>query len=183
MRTAQSWRRIGLAAVTGVLVGAAGCQYRWGTVAHPQIRSLAVGTFANETRESSATATFRGKLAEALSKEPGFGLAQPEVADAVIQGRVVTVSQRQLARAKLRDEDDVKHEADAYQTVLYRMEVTVEYEVLIPGSAKPFIEKRQVTGEADLGNWPDHQVMRANALGLALADAATQIVAAVTEAW
>jgi hypothetical protein len=151
-------------------------------VAHPQIRSLAVGTFANDTRESSAAASLRGRIAEALSKEPGIKLAQPEVADAVIEGRVVTVSQRPLVRGK-RDEADVNHKADAYQTALYRLVVTVEYEVRIPGYAKPFIEKRQITGQADMGNWPDQQVMRANALGLALADAATQIVTAVTEAW
>lgn len=183
MRTAHSRSMIGWAVTGGLLLAVSGCQYQWGPVAHPQIRSLAVGTFANDTRESGATVSFCGKLAEVLSKEPGVQLAQPETADAIIEGRIVTVSQRQLARAKVRNEADVRDAADAYQTSLFRMEVTVEYEVRIPGYAKPFIEKRQVTGQADLGNWPDQQVPRGSALNLALADAATQIVAAVTEAW
>jgi hypothetical protein len=183
MKTAHTWSLIGRAAAAGILLAVSGCQYQWGALAHPQIRSLAVGTFANDTRESGATASLRGKLAEVLSKEPGITLAQPEVADAVIQGKIVAVAQHPLARAKLRDEADVKHDADAYQTVLYRMQVTVEYEVRIPGYAKPFMEKSQVIGQADMGNWPDQQIQRSSTLGLALADAATQIVAAVTEAW
>jgi len=183
MRTAHSWSLIGLVVTAGALVAVSGCQYQWGPVAHPQIHSLAVGTFANDTRESTATAGLRGKIAEALSKEPGIALAQPDTADAIVQGRVMTVSQHQLARAKLRNDADVRDDADAYQTSLYRLEVVVEYEVRIPGYAKPFIEKRLVTGQADMGNWPDQQIMRASALTLALADAATQIVAAVTEAW
>ena len=183
MRTAHAWSLVRLAVTAGALVAVSGCQYQWGPVAHPQIHSLAVGTFANDTRESGATAAIRGKLAEALSKEPGITLAQPDTADAVVEGRVVTVSQHQLARAKITDESAVRNQADAYQTSLYRVQVTVEYEVRIPGFAKPFIEKRLVTGQADMGTWPDQQVPRASALNLALADAATQIVAAVTEAW
>ena len=183
MRTAHSWSLTRWAATAGILLAVSGCQYQWGPVAHPQIRSLAVGTWANETRESSATATLRGKLAEALSKEPGLTLAQPAAADAVVEGRIVAISQRQLARAKLRNDADVRDDADAYQTSLYRLDVTVEYEVRVPGYGKPLIEKRQVTGQADMGNWPDQQIARTSALALALADAATQIVAAITEAW
>jgi hypothetical protein len=183
MRTAQSWSPSAWAIAAGVLLAAAGCQYQWGPVAHPQIRSLGVGLLGNDTRESSASATLRGKIAEAVSKEPGMTLAQPDQADAVVEGRVVTISQHQLARAKLRSDADVRDKADVYQTSLYRLEVTVEYEVRIPGYAKPFIERRQVIGQADMGNWPDPQIPRASALSLALADAATQIVATVTEAW
>jgi hypothetical protein len=183
MKTAQRRSLIGLAVAAGVLLALSGCQYQWGAVAHPQIRSLAVGTFANNTREASATASLRGKLAEAVSKEPGISLAQPDAADAIIEGKILTVAQHQLARAKLRDDADLSHKSEAYQTSLYRMEVTVEYEVRIPGYAKPFVEKRQVVGQADMGNWPDQQIQRSSALGLALADAASQIVATVTEAW
>jgi hypothetical protein len=173
---------VGLA-VVGLLVAVTGCQYKWGPVTHPQIRSLAVGTFTNDTRESTASATLRGRIAEAVSTEPGLTLAQPDVADAIIEGRVIKVTQRQVARAKTRQDRDTEHDSDAYQTVLYRMSVSVEYHVRVPGRTAPFIETRQVTGEADMGQWPDQQVYRANALGLALADAAAQIVASVTEAW
>lgn len=183
MTMATSRRAVGLVVAAGVLLGLCGCQYRWGSVAHPQIRSLAVGTFSNDTRESSAAAALRGSLAEAISTEPGISLAQPDVADAIVEGRVVKLNQRQLARAKVRDERDSKDDSDAYQTVLYRLDVTVEYQVRIPGHTKPFIEVRQVVGQADMGNWPDPQVFRANALGRALGDAATQIVAGITESW
>jgi len=183
MRIAHSWSRLGTATVAGILLLASGCQYRWGAVAHPQIHSLAVGLFANDTQESSATATLRGKLAERVSREPGLELAEPDVADAIIQGRIVTITSRRLARAKMRREEDVKNDSDVYQTALYRLDAVIEYEVRIPGYAKAFIGKRYVTGQTDMGNWPDQQIVRANAIGQALADAATQIMAAVTEAW
>jgi len=173
---------IGLAAA-GVLLIGAGCQYTWGPVTHPQIRSLAVGTFANDTRESSATAALRGRIAEKVSTEPGLQLAEPDQADAIVEGRILKITQKQLARAKVRKERDREDDSDAYQTVLYRMDVTVEYQVRIPGYDKPFVQRREVVGQADMGRWPDQQVYRANALGLALADAAGQIVASVTEAW
>ncbi len=170
-------------AAAGCLLGSAGCQYRWGPVTHPQIRSLAVGTFANETAESAATAALRGRLAEKISTEPGLRLAQPDTADAIVEGRIVKVTQKQLARAELRREPDREDDSDAYQTVLYRMDVTVEFQVRIPGYERPFVRRGEVVGQADMGRWPDQQVYRANALNLALADAASQIVAAVTEAW
>jgi len=183
MTMATSRKIVGLVVAAGALLVLSGCQYRWGAVGHPQIRSLAVGTFANDTREASAVGALRGGLAEAVSTEPGLRLAQPDAADAIIEGRVVKVSQRQHARAKVRDEHDSDSDSDSYQTVLYRMEVTVEYQVRIPGYEKPFLEKRQVVGQADMGNWPDQEVYRANTLTRALTDAAGQIVATITEAW
>jgi hypothetical protein len=182
MQTPHSRSAVGLAAA-GLLLVAAGCQYQWGPVTHPQIRSLAVGTFANDTRESSATAALRGRLAEMVSTEPGLKLAQPDTADAIVEGRIVKITQKQLARAEVRRERDREDDSDAYQTVLYRMDVTVEYQVRIPGYDRPFVQRREVVGQADLGRWPDQQVYRANALGLALGDAASQIVASVSEAW
>ena len=181
MTTVHMRALTGLAAA--VVLTTAGCQYHWGPVAHPQIRSLAVGTFANASRESTATATLRGRLAEAVSKEPGLTLAEPSAADAILEGRVLKVSRRQLARAKVREEGDSVDESDVYQTVLYRLEVEVEYSVRLPGKTKPFIETRQVIGQTQLGNWPDQQIVQANALRAALGDAANQIVAAVTESW
>jgi hypothetical protein len=171
------------AAVAGFLLAAVGCQYQWGPVTHPQIRSLAVGTFANATRDSSATVILRGRIAEKISTEPGLSLAPIETADAIVEGRIVKVSQRQIARAELRQPPDRENDSDAYQTAIYRLDVTVQYLVRIPGYDRPFVERREVLGQADMGRWPDQQVYRANALALALADAATQIVASVTEAW
>ncbi len=180
MSLARCVRTVGLLVV---LVGLCGCQYRWGGVGHPQIQSLAVGAFANESREAAAVASLRGSLAEMISTEPELRLAQPDQADAIIEGRIVSIDQRAHARAKTRDERDAEDDGDAYQTVLYRVEVTVEYSVRIPGYEKPLIAARRVTGRSDMGNWPDQQVFRASALNRALGDAATQVIAEITESW
>lgn len=183
MILARCLRGFGRLSALAALVLLCGCQYRWGGVGHPQIQSLAVGAFANESRESAAVASLRGSLAEMISTEPELRLAQPDQADAIVEGRVLRVDQRAHARAKTRDERDAEDDGDAYQTVLYRVEVTVEYSVRVPGYEKPLIAARRVTGVSDMGNWPDQQVFRASALSRALGDAATQIVAEVTESW
>lgn len=162
---------------------ASGCRYAWGPVQHPQIRSLGVGSFANTTKEADANAMLRSALAEAISTEPGIALLQPEEADAIVEGRLVRISQDRLVRARTRDERVVRDDSDAYRTVLYRLEVTVEYAVRAAGTTTPILRSEQVVGQADLGNWPDQQIVQQDALRRALEDAARKIVAAVTEAW
>ena len=170
--------------LAGGFVGLSGCRhYQWGTLMHPQVGSLAVGTFANKTMDASCAALLRGRLAEAVSREPGVVLLPPDQADAIIEGTIVSVRQRRLARAEVRHERERENDSDAYQSVLYRLEITLEYRVRIADSEKMLIEKRKVVGTTDLGRWPDQQVMRSDALGRALGDAAERMVASITEAW
>ncbi|MBN2449746.1 MAG: hypothetical protein JXR77_05115 [Lentisphaeria bacterium] len=183
MRTPVAPRFPAVVLLAALALGGGGCAYRWGSVMHPQIRSLAVGSFDNETRDAAATALLRDSLSEAISTQAGLMLAQPAAADAIVEGRILNLRQEPLARAKVRDERTARDDSDEYQTVLYRLQASVEFRVRIPGREQPFIETRRVTGQADLGNWPDQNVFQADALDRALDDAARQIVAIVTEAW
>ena len=65
----------------------------------------------------------------------------------------------------------------------WRVQLKVEFSVIIPGSAKPLISTRSVTGSAEFQTGPDMYIGRRNGIRQAAYDAAKQLVTAVTEGW
>ncbi len=169
-----------LVALVGLL---SGCQYRWGSLMHPQIQTLAVGRVENATREPQLEGIFRAKLAERIMSDGSLRLAPIDEADAILDAKVRSIDFSALAATKQRDKSARQEDKDEYQSSLYRATVTVEVTVVVPGKTTPLVETRTVTGVGDFNPLPDLQVARRAAYDLALRDAAAKAVAEVTEAW
>jgi hypothetical protein len=160
-----------------------GCQYRWGSLMHPQISSMAVGQVENETREPQLAATLKNKLADKIMTDGSVKLAPIDKADAILNAKIRSISYASVASTKQRDESARQEDKDEYQTSLYRATVKVDVTVVVPGKETPLVSTRTVTGVADYNRLPDLQVARRAAYDLALRDAAVKAIAEVTEAW
>jgi hypothetical protein len=170
-----------LAAAGAVLLS--GCGYRAGSLMHPQIASMAVGSFENATPEPGLTGILRSRLAEHIVSDGSVLLADVDSADAEMTGTIRDVAFNRVASVKAREEDDAIEDADEYQTGIYRVKVLVEYEVRVPGYQNPLIGMQTVAGTADFSRMHDMQLSRNEAVRLALNDAARKMVAGTTEAW
>lgn len=184
-REPSALRRIGGAVLAVVLLtGNVGCQsYQMGDLMHPQIESIAVGSFLNETDEARLGALIQSKLAEHLMVDGSVKVVTAAGADAILRGRVVSYTINQLSSSKIRGRTNRDKDSDAYQPAIWRAKVTVEFELVRPGNEESLLTKRKTTGQADLSRFPDLNVSRQEGLQLAVNDAAIRVTSLVTEAW
>lgn len=173
-------RPVLLAATVALL---AGCQYRWGALAHPQIQSMAVGRIENSTRDPQLGGLFRAKLAERIMTDGSLRLVPADEADAILEATVQSVQFSAVAATRQRDRTASQRRSDEYQTSLYRATITIQVTALAPGKETPLLASRTITGVGDFNALPDLQVARQGAYDLALRDAAAKAVAEITEAW
>ena len=174
----------GLAATVAVPVVLAGCAgYHMGSLMHPQIRTVAVGSFENTLDEPRLGARFRDMLIAALMTDGSVRVTTPDKADAVIDGRVLSYKYGRAARAKVRSEKDRASDRDAYQTTVYRAKVVVSWNLRVPGHAAPLRENQRVVGTAEFPRMPDMRQAHLTGLEAALRDAAIKTAASITEAW
>ena len=161
-----------------------GCQsYQRGTLGHPQIQTMAVGDFRNETDEAALSTHLRQKLADAIMTDGSVRLKDKADAQVILQGRIKQYFLTARSGMQVSTTLDNDKNRDAYQTSIYQASVTVEFEVVIPGRKRPVIALMEATGNAQFDRLPDMTVSRDEALRRATQDAAQQMVAAVVEAW
>lgn len=173
--------RLALAVVLAGLLS--GCQYRGGSLMHPQIKTIAVGRIENATREPQLEGLFKAKLADKIMTDGSLSLVPLEEADGILTATIRSIDFSMLAATKQRDEAAAQDKKDEYQTALYRATVTVDITVTVPGKETPLVSARTVKGVGDFNRLPDQQVARRAAYDLALRDAAVKAVAEITEAW
>ena len=159
------------------------CAYHLGNPAlHPEMKTLSIAEVLNQTPESSLTALFKNALAERIANEPGLRLASAASAEAAqLKLLIKALDNRSLARAKLRDDEDIDYEGDAYQTVLYRINAKVAYELYSPMSPGKLLRKGEVTGQADLPKLHDREVALRAALRQLAIDLARDLVVELSE--
>ncbi len=168
--------------LSAFMPGCAG--YHHGSLMHPQIKSIAVGSFQNDTEEAGLTVQLRQKLADFLMNDGSVTVKSEENADAVLRGRIVRYEMSGLGARRVSDSGSGgSNKRDAYQTTIYKTTVTVEYELVIPGMRTPVLDKREATGDAEYSLLSDLNVARDEALRRATQEAAKKIAAGVTEAW
>lgn len=175
----------GVAAALMLALGlGAGCQgYHQASLMHPQIHSIAIGEFRNETPDAGLTVHLRQKLADQFMTDGSIAIKGRERADVVVQGRITGMSSGGLAANRRAREARDQDNRDAYQTTVYEATVAVEYEVVMPGLRRPVLDKREVKGKAEYASLPDFAVARDEAMRRAVQDAAQQIALAITEGW
>ena len=156
---------------------AASCgYYHMGSMMHPQIKTIAISTIRNDTREPLLTELARTQIAARFQSDNSLKLVSKEEADCILYVRLVktTNSMRRY---------NPGYEEDEYRPAEFHIDINAEMEVLIPGRSEPLIPKRSVTGGANYQYNVDPQVGRYYGLRQACYDLAGEIVEYMTEAW
>ena len=153
-----------------------GCGYSFTSLTHPPLESVAVAPVTNETLSYNASAVLRQKLTELFTVDGSMKLKTVQSADCIVYARILKVNFRELGISSTNDDDDFLPEE-------WKVTVSVEFSVVIPGRAKPLIGPKTVTGTAEFVNGNDLETARLNGVKQALFSAAGTIVSNLTEAW
>ena len=157
-----------------------GCGYRIGFTGHPQISSLAVAPVTNETLLFNAAGTLRSLLCERIMTDGTYKLKSESDADCIVNARVVKAEFSEISWSS---DDDDDEENRKFFPEYYRVKVTVQYSVILPGRVKPLIGPATVVGSAMFDHAVDLENARRSGVKQALWDASKKIVDACSEAW
>ena len=157
-------------------VSLSGCGYRVGSLAHPQLRTVAIADVKNETYEVLAATLLRNVLAERFQFDNSLKLASMEKADCVVYARVINVNNSSITYRNF-------NKVENYRPNEYRLTVGVEFTVLMPGKPAPLVRKQVVSGSCLYNFTHDPAIGRENALRQCMLRVANAIVSATTEAW
>lgn len=161
----------------GCVVFTSSCgYYHMGSMMHPQIKTIAISTIRNDTKEPLLTELARTQIAARFQSDNSLKLVSKEEADCILYVRLVS------ATSSMRRYNP-GYEEDEYRPAEFSMRLSAEMEVLIPGRSEPLIKKRTVAGSANYQYNVDPQVGRYYGLRQACYDLAGEIVEYTTEAW
>jgi hypothetical protein len=157
-----------------LLTAISGCGYKIGSLAHPQIKSIAVAPVTNDTTTYNLAAQVRGILCEAFMSDGSLKLTHLSTADCIIYTKVEGVSFSEISWSTDSGERFVPNE--------WRVRLHLSYTVVIPGEAAP-LTSGSVTGTADFMTGPDMEIGRLNGMRQAGLSTANQIVVNTVEDW
>ena len=169
-------RIFGLLPVLLAMLSISGCGYHLGSITHPQIKTVAIADVKNETYEVLAAALLRDVLAERFQFDNSLKLTSLEKADCIVYTRITNVYNSSISWRNT-------NKVESYRANEYRLAVTVEYTVLIPGAAKPLVPKSFATRSSVYLFAHDPAIGRVSALKQCLLRISDVIVSATTEAW
>ena len=170
------YRPVLLLTVLLFTVSLSGCGYRVGSLAHPQLRTVAIADVKNETYEVLAATLLRNILAERFQFDNSLKLASMEKADCVVYARVLRVNNLSITYRNF-------NKVENYRPNDYQLSVEVEFTVLMPGKPSPLVRKQVVNGSCLYNFTHDPAIGRENALRQCMLRVADAIVSATTEAW
>jgi len=150
--------------------------YHMGSMMHPQIKTIAISTIRNDTKEPLLTELARTQIAARFQSDNSLKLVSKEEADCILYVRLVSTTSSMLRY-------NPGYEEDEYRPAEFSVSLSAEMEVLIPGRSEPLIRKRTVSGSANYQYNVDPQVGRYYGLRQACYDLGGQIVEYTTEAW
>ena len=153
--------------------------YHFGTVGCN--KNVQITEIENITEEAGVAATFRKCLAEQLGTRPGIRRDAPQY---TLSAKILQITNKSQARAEIRDKKSRNDDGDAYQTVLYEVDLTVQYQFgkETQGEADTAPVTGTVVGKASLPRMHDRNVALQTALRQAAHDAARQIAAIIADA-
>jgi len=150
--------------------------YHMGSMMHPQIKTIAISAIRNDTREPLLTELARTQIAARFQSDNSLKLVSKEEADCILYVRLIRV-ETSMRRY------NPGYEEDEYRPAEFRLSLSAEMEVLIPGRSEPLIPKRTVSGSANYQYNVDPQVGRYYGMRQACFDLGGEIVQYTTEAW
>ena len=158
------------------LVSASCGYYHMGSMMHPQIKTIAISAIRNDTREPLLTELARTQIAARFQSDNSLKLVSKEEADCILYVRLVKVT-TSMSRY------NPGYEEDEYRPAEFRLNLTAEMEVLIPGRSDPLIPKRSISAGANYQYNVDPQVGKYYGLRQACFNLGGEIVEYTTEAW
>ncbi len=164
-------------AAIAAMIFCCGCGYTCGSIAHPQLKTVAVAPVINDTTSYNSSAILRGLLSERFTTDGSMQLKTMETADCIVYAKITDVRYQAIDYGVASNGDDT------YLANEWRCEADVEFSVVLPGRGKPLIANRKVTGKTKFINGPDMETSRNNALRQALFSATKTIVSSITEGW
>ena len=164
------------------LVCLAGCaHWHTGSTLPPEQRKVHLAAMDNRTSEHRLTPWLKSAITQELSQVPGVRtVADKQGAGLILTTTIRGLDQNRAARSRIRGKKDRDDSSDAYQTVLYHVTITVDWEAK-PTASDAKTRKGTITGEADMPLMPDREIAFATALQSAARDAAAKLAAALTE--
>ena len=153
-----------------------GCGYHMGSLMHPQVKSIAIAPVKNDTLEPFMSSDMRGALCEQFQFDNSLSVKQLGESDCILYGRIVDIKTKGKAYDTYNDKQD-------YVPSEWRVTVTFEFVVMIPGRKQPLITKRRVEGTAKFQVMTDQAITRRRGVQYACIDAAKKAVIYTTEAW
>jgi len=157
-----------------IIVG--GCGYHSGSIAHPQIKTIAIAPVTNDTLEYNVSAQMRGMLAEQFTVDGSLRLVSLEEADCVIYCIIKKVETASTG-------EDSRDNEMTYRPAQWALEMTAEFQVIIPGRAKALIPLTTIYGYSTYQVTADNETGRRRGVMMACRDLACKMVSNVTEAW
>ena len=152
------------------------CGYRFGSLMHPQINSIAIAPVVNETVAYNVGPQVRGLLCEVFQQDGSLQLKRESNADCILYARVVDIKFSKSSWSSLHDDAN-------YVPTEWKVDLTIEYSVVIPGDLKPLVPTSKATGSATFMTGADMETGRVSGIRQAAFDAAKKVVHAVTEGW
>ena len=155
-----------LAAALTVL---AGC-YHIGYMGHPQIRTVGIEPVVNDTTFYNASAMMRNALAEQFMVDGTYKVVSTSKADCLVCVRIVSVTMSAITETSFNNDGDI------FAPDEWKITVTAEFSVIVPGNREPLIKLRTVSGSTDFQSPGDIASGRQRGLQMACRDLAETIV-------
>lgn len=154
------------------------CGYHMGSIAHPQIKSIAIAPVKNETYVPNAAEYMKQALAESFHKDGSWKVKGMNEADCIIYARVLDIKITATNITSNRSNTSI-----TYMTSLFTMNITLEFTVIVPGRSKPLIATTQTCNSTQYQVPADLYTAQQSALQQACYMVAMNAVSATTEAW
>ena len=161
-------------ALAGCFAG--GCGYHMGSIAHPQVKTIAIAPVTNESLAYNAAADLRGMLCDQFMFDGSFKIKEQGTADCIVYARILDVVTAEVMSASYNN-------GQTYQAAEWSATVKVEFTVIIPGRKDPLVSKRMVSGTTNYQVEADVETNRRRGIQMACRDAAQQVVIYTTEAF
>lgn len=165
-----------LCAGTSLLLLLSGCGYHLGHLMHPQVKSIAIAPVKNETLVYNVPAILRNTLSEAFMRDGALKVKSLREADCILYARVTEVTYRETTPASFDNEI-------TYRPMEWRIWMTVEFTVVIPGNKEPLIKKQKISADALFQVQADYYVNRQRGIQQCSWHLARKLTQQVTEAW
>ena len=153
-----------------------GCGYHVGSLMHPQIKSIAIAPVTNETLAYNVAAILRNRLTEAFMRDGSLKVKSLREADCILYARVTKITYRETTPATFDDEI-------TYRPMEWRIWMTVEFTIIIPGNKEPLIKKQKIMADAIFQVQADFFVNRQRGIKQCAWHLSRKIIQQTTEGW
>ena len=154
------------------------CGYHMGSIAHPQVKTIAIAPIKNETYTPNAAEYMRQALSESFQKDGSWKIKGMSEADCIMYARVLNIK---ITATNITS--NTSNASITYVTSLFTMNITLEFTVIVPGRSNPLIATTQISNSTQYQVPADIYTAQQSALQQACYMVAMDAVSATTEAW